>query len=354
MARDMLNDATWLNSVSLLSLKDGLVLIGYGPYQKYTNLETIDPEKPVFFVQDFFLSSNDAWLQHEYSEELSAKELKQHLKTFPQQQIDWQTHDQATFETAFSQLQSLFTEKKLEKAVPYIFTFTSELMTLNQLSNSLYQALDFLQDYPGYLYGHWSNNQGFLGLTPETLFEYQANQHIIKTMALAGTKKVENSHEFINNQKELREHQLVIEGLKESLASTGKIHIGETSILKLPKLCHLYTPIEIECQGAFDFEAIVRCMHPTPALGAFPKEAGKKWLADYQAKINRRSYGAPFGVYLIEKGYALCLVGIRQVQWDENGMRIGAGCGIIKESLLEKEWQEIALKTASIRKLLAL
>jgi menaquinone-specific isochorismate synthase len=50
----------------------------------------------------------------------------------------------------------------------------------------------------------------------------------------------------------------------------------------------------------------------------------------------------------------LCLVAIRNMQWDENGSRMGAGCGIVKESLPEREWQEVQQKLSSIQIMLGL
>ncbi len=40
--------------------------------------------------------------------------------------------------------------------------------------------------------------------------------------------------------------------------------------------------------------------------------------------------------------------------WDDNGLMMGAGGGIIAESDLEMEWQEVLLKTKSIVRLLDL
>jgi menaquinone-specific isochorismate synthase len=35
-------------------------------------------------------------------------------------------------------------------------------------------------------------------------------------------------------------------------------------------------------------------------------------------------------------------------------MRIGAGCGVVKDSVLDKEWEEIQLKIKAIRTFLSL
>jgi len=351
----MPNPLLWLNSAAFITQKNGSILIGYGNFQTYPNSKMLDVTKPAFYVTDFFISEINPWIQYEESVELSVKDFLVHLKKTSLESPSWNMQNEEVFSAAFKDLQKLFDENKLEKAVPYVFTHTCDLMTTSRLLNSIHHGAMLLQSYPGYLYGHWFNEKGFLGFTPEILFErHSVEPQIIYTMALAGTKKLEKSHEFIDNKKESKEHCFVIEGLKETLSPLGEMKIEETRVLNLSKLCHLHTPIQVNLKNHFDYDLTVKCMHPTPALGAFPREQGMKWLADYQMKIDREHYGAPFGFHQPSKGDALCVVGIRQVQWNSSGMRIGAGCGVIKESIFENEWKEIELKIASIRNLLGL
>ena len=92
-------------------------------------------------------------------------------------------------------------------------------------------------------------------------------------------------------------------------------------------------------------------MHPTPALGAFPRRPGMEWLKEYQQKIDRRRFGAPVG-YAIEDAQAKCYVAIRNVQWTKNQMLLAAGCGIVATSQYDAEWAEIKLKLQAIKEML--
>jgi menaquinone-specific isochorismate synthase len=47
-------------------------------------------------------------------------------------------------------------------------------------------------------------------------------------------------------------------------------------------------------------------------------------------------------------------VAIRNAQWFEGSIHIGAGCGIVPQSLLKNEWKEIQLKMQSIKNILGL
>lgn len=111
---------------------------------------------------------------------------------------------------------------------------------------------------------------------------------------------------------------------------------------------HLMTPITLF--GAVGFQQLTEALHPTPALGAYPKGAGKSWLMHYQTILPRGRFGAPVGYWLEDRGGAH--VAIRNLQWSENRMRIGAGCGVVLESEEDKEWNELNLKIESIKRIL--
>ncbi len=240
--------------------------------------------------------------------------------------------------------------EKLQKGVPYTFARALNLMNKERLQRSLKRSLSFLAQKSSYLYGHWHMSRGVLGLTPELLFSYEESSKKIYTMALAGTcNSLYSQENFLKNEKERHEHRLVIQGLQHSLQKMGKVHVGETQIILLSKLMHLMTPIEAKLDHPLDFEALVSCLHPTPALGAFPVESGRKWLQDLQKNLPRHYYGSPVGFRFFQKYLAQCFVGIRNVQWNKLGMSIGAGCGVVKQSTFENEWEEIQLKVKTIR-----
>ena len=174
-------------------------------------------------------------------------------------------------------------------------------------------------------------------------------------MAVAGTCPLSRSLElFMKDEKEKLEHELVVKGIAESLRPLGTVNVGEMGILQLPMLAHLKTAIDLDLRASFDFAKLVSVLHPTPALGAFPSDAGKAWLRNFELHTPRGFYGAPVGYKYPQRGKSLCFVAIRNVQWDGSGMRIGAGCGVVAGSSFDRELGEIQLKIASIRNLLHL
>ena len=81
-----------------------------------------------------------------------------------------------------------------------------------------------------------------LGASPEILFKYSDSKNgKLETIACAGTTDKKDTQQFFRDAKESEEHQLVVDGIKQSLMSFGNVKIGERQILELPKLSHLVT-----------------------------------------------------------------------------------------------------------------
>lgn len=341
----------FLESGAIMSLSQDQLLIGWGPAQRMARQE-ITADKPAFYFSDFFFKCSLPWLQYSHWTEMSRDDLQEKLREVSSSRsLKWTIPDGEQFKQSFDELWHLLQKGDLQKAVPYLFARSSQQMGTNQLQKCLKRGLTSLGQSVGYLYGYWDATKGVLGVTPELLFRHsQWQPQTLHTMAVAGTCHSSHSHEaLMKSEKERNEHQLVVQGICQSLQSLGSIQVGELQLLQLPKLTHLMTPIEAQLAHVFDFEKIVHCLHPTPALGAFPREEGKKWLSNFQMHTPRDYYGAPIGFSYPQKGVSQCCVGIRNVQWDDSGMRIGAGCGVLKQSTFEKEWQEIQLKIQAIR-----
>jgi menaquinone-specific isochorismate synthase len=330
------------------------------------------------FAPDFFLEDPKPWWCFSEYLRVNRTDLIQELKSFLLNEssssedlnffppspngVTQPSFDQ--FSKTFHELQNEFQVGNLIKAVPVVFETSQLDLTLRVRAQLLLQLLMRTQEAPVYPYGVWSQDEGVLGATPELLFSQESSDSL-RTVALAGTRlNGSSSLPLLEDPKELQEHQIVIAGIQESLKSFGTIHVGPTQELHLPTLSHLMTPIQLQidsCQALSQnlpqqpsheslFENWVNPLHPTPALGAFPKRAGWEWLKGYQKRVDRKRHGAPWGMQGIE-GETTCVVGIRNLQWHGSTLFIGAGCGLIAASHLEKEWLEIHGKIRSIKKL---
>lgn len=323
-----------------------------------------------FYAPDFFLDNPQPWLLPQDAhglprvQTLSAEEVTARLAPFAGAFPDadtrqWTPPLRAEFDQAFQDLQARFRAGELRKAVPVFFEQADAPPSPAEIARWIQAVLRA----PAALlpYGCWTEGDGMLGASPEVLFE--VHQGMLKTMALAGTLSAPHIHEagaeqkFLADPKERREHSLVVEGIAEALAPFGAVTVGPSRILKLPSLWHLQTPIEAVLREDPPMEALVRCLHPTPALGGSPRAASVDWLRgqDLKADVTQRrgGFGAPFGVQCPD-GSLFCLVAVRNVLWNMRAARIGAGCGIIAESRPEREWEELRQKRASVKRLLGL
>lgn len=346
---------SWLKSGTIFSLKDqDKLLIGWG---KRTWLKSPQPisQQSSFYFPDFFLEEDRPWFQHENTRVMSKQDLLDGLNQFKQTknnfQHQWNNSYRPLFDTTFNILKKKFAENELKKAVPFVFETSQKTMCLNQLQHSL---AHLMKNAPAnsYIYGFWDNTQGILGATPELLF--RSNDLIFETMACAGTTTLEKADSLLHSAKELEEHRLVVDGMTQSLSPFGNIQVGKLHVLRLKHLAHLVTSINIDLFKQSTFDEIVTALHPTPALGAFPKKKGHAWLLDYQKQINRRRFGAPVGFITDDAKIQGCYVAIRNVQWDNEGMFLGAGCGMTSQSIRDKEWAEINLKLKAVKEMLAL
>ena len=137
------------------------------------------------------------------------------------------------------------------------------------------------------------------------------------------------------------------EACAAQLAALGPVTRGATRLWRIGILSHLRTDLRVTPARRPDFAALVRRLHPTPAVGTSPREAWREWIPRIDHEV-RGTFAAPFGLALPDET-SRCLVAIRQVQWERGQTRCGAGCGLVRGSSLARELSELRLKLAATR-----
>jgi menaquinone-specific isochorismate synthase len=261
--------------------------------------------------------------------------------------IQWQEPSHEEYLISFNLHYEKIQKFELSKAVPFVFDRSDSRPNEDQIWHFLKQLSDFQN--PLIPYGYWNETSGFLGLTPEILFHKKGL--VITSMAVAGTEKKTGSPPRLQMDTKIKkEHQFVADELSKRWGELGPVDQSPLQVLELPTLFHLLTNFRVQLKNEISPEKIVSLFHPTSAVGAIPHE---KWrsLEDIPGQKERGFYGAPVLFQLSELEH-LALVALRQVQWDKNGMRLGAGGGILLESQQELEWDEVLAKIESVKKLL--
>ncbi len=260
----------------------------------------------------------------------------------------WSVQGESCFAKKFDELMEIFKSGLLKKAVPYLFYVSQNPISFK---NSLQNLLQHSLNQPSFIYGFWNECEGILGSTPERFFRLESNGSF-RTAAVAGTVSTDQEKVLLRDKKLKNEHDLVIQGIQETLSSFGRVSIGQTELLSLSHLSHLHTPIEAKIDKSVNLENLIKALHPTPALGAFPKDRGFKWLRNLNQLLPRGRYGAPAGIK--ERDFFTSYVAIRNVQWNAQGSKIGVGCGVLNTSDFKKEREELSLKYKAICSMLNL
>ena len=329
----------WLKEGSLLETDTGFIL-GQGPF-----VLNHFPLKG-FYSNNFFLDNHSPWHQAKKLHFLNKKDFYKLLlahKSSKQNKLKYQTRFSfIKFQTLFEQALQQIKQKKVEKLVPCLYeTLTGEIQILELLKQACLNS----KHQKRYLYGMWSPDKGFIGSTPELLFSY--NNPSLKLHALAGTAPLYHSS-LLQSQKELKEHRIVIKSITSNLANFS-LKTGATQEVCFGNLKHLQTQIQGRC-SRLCFNSVVKQLHPTAALGGFPKQASLEWLKLAPFIRKNSMFASPFG-FFNGKDQGFCVVAIRGLEWNKKTIFLCAGVGLTEESNLQKEWQELLLKRNQINQL---
>ena len=200
----------------------------------------------------------------------------------------------------------------------------------------------------------------WLGATPEQLLK--ANDSNFKTIALAGTQKDTGSNSIIWHKKEKLEQQFVtdyIVGILKDVAS--EVLVSKPYSIKAGSIWHIKTDISGRVNSGFGLQKVIQLLHPTPAVCGLPKESSKAFLLKNE-NYDRTFYTGFLGDLNIENKTDL-FVNLRCMKIEfASSQKISGlamtkahlfmGCGITKDSVPEKEWEESVNKSMTMRKVL--
>lgn len=334
-----MNRALGPKSVLFLRHPDGDWLVGWGAMERRAEPPS---DRMAFYLPDFFTIDPSPWWVPEYAERMDRLSLESRFPYLAEpipsnEPISWEGPDFAAFETEFLSILKSIENGEVEKAVPLAMTWSVGVPQISERVRLWQRTLNVPSRWMAY--GGWWGDEGLIGLSPEILFFSQPGW--TEAMALAGTASQEDSRSLLESEKDVHEHRVVAEDIRQQLKRFGVVKATPMREWSLGRLKHLRTDLAIERE--VPFMDLVRALHPTPALGVAPRSKGLEYLARFPSGRNRRHFGAPFGVNLPGE-FALCCVAIRGVQWHEGKTWLASGCGVVKGSELEREWGELELK----------
>jgi menaquinone-specific isochorismate synthase len=207
------------------------------------------------------------------------------------------------------------------------------------------------ESYPAaFVFAVQRGERFFIGATPERLVQAQDGQ--IHTMALAGSARrgetagedAQLGTELLQSEKDNSEHAIVVAMVREALEShcTNVRVSAAPQLLKLKNLQHLKTPIAGELVPGRCILDVLADLHPTPAVGGFPRHAALETIRNTE-KLDRGWYAGPLG-WIGAGGHGEFAVALRSGLIDGSKATLFAGCGIVSNSDPQAEYAESDLK----------
>jgi isochorismate synthase len=190
----------------------------------------------------------------------------------------------------------------------------------------------------------------FLGATPERLVRLRAGE--VQAMCLAGSiargatpeEDLLLGERLLASAKDREEHAVVVRALAGGLAEvcTHVAPIEAPELLKVSNVQHLLTTVSGRAGAGRTVLDMVGNLHPTPAVGGYPREAALRLIREREG-MDRGWYAGPIG-WLDTRGDGEFAVALRSALVHGSDASLFAGCGIVAGSDPDGEYDESCLK----------
>ncbi|MCG7340381.1 anthranilate synthase component I [Staphylococcus sp. ACRSN] len=322
-----------------------------------------DHYKEQLFVIATDLFSNQTEIELKQRVKDRVAELKR-IELFP----EYKTHTiankkiqanmtQKEFEQTVSDMKALIQKGDMFQVVPsIIYSYQHQFgVHLQQLSYQLYQNLKRQNPSP-YMYYLNIDDPIVVGSSPESFVKVKGDT--VVTNPIAGTIKRgsteaedrENETTLKNDEKELSEHSMLVDLGRNDIhriSATGTSKIEKLmAIERYEHVIHIVSEVTGKLNNNYSPMSVVASLLPTGTVSGAPKLRAIQRI--YEAQPNKR------GIYSGGIGYINCnhdldfALAIRTMMIDETHVNVQAGCGVVYDSIPEKEYEETKLKAKSL------
>jgi len=210
----------------------------------------------------------------------------------------------------------------------------------------LFQSMQ-AQSQGGFQYFFQVNDNAFMGVSPECLYERQGT-HLV-TEALAGTARFDSR--LLDTPKENCEHEFVVRDMTEALARvcTQVLCQPNKELLKWQDLVHLKTALSGTLKADVTETQVIQALHPSAAVLGYPRDEAWQWLRAHEDHA-RGWYAGPVGWF--ERDRAQFAVAIRCAMVTSSQLHFYAGAGLVPASQPLEEWQEVQNKMRFFKEIL--
>jgi salicylate biosynthesis isochorismate synthase len=213
----------------------------------------------------------------------------------------------------------------------------------------------------GAVFGVQMDDHWFVGRTPECLLHLDGEH--AESHGLAGSvlrdcdpiRDAQLAHRLQADPKLVNEHAIVADFVERTLQEFFR-DVRTTidkPVLKLADIQHRQTTISAsDPTRRPDLLCLAGMLHPTPAVGGFPRTPVLQWLERHEP-FDRGWYAAPIGWAGVDGGGEFA-VAIRSAMIIGETATLYAGCGIVEGSDPDEEYVESCVKMQTMRKALGI
>lgn len=205
---------------------------------------------------------------------------------------------------------------------------------------------------------HTEQSGTWLMATPEVLLE--GKDGTFSTMALAGTQQADPSQVVADSpvegvtwsEKNCEEQQYVADYLHQTLREfTSDITAKGPYTTMAANLYHLRTDFHFRLADTRHLGDVLERLYPTPAVCGIPKEEARQFILGHE-HAPRRYYSGFVGT-VSPCGDTHLYVSLRCMHVHDSGScDLYAGGGLLRESVLQTEWEETEAKLNTMRNVL--
>ena len=195
-----------------------------------------------------------------------------------------------------------------------------------------------------------ADGTAFAGASPELLIQRSGSHAFAQPMAGSVARGANDAEDerlarvLTASDKDADEHRLVSKFVVHALRPfSSAVSARGPEVARFTNIQHLATSVDAELKGpAADVLTLAAAMHPTPAVGGWPREAADAMIDELEG-MDRGWYAGAVG-WIDGSGDGELAVALRCGLLWEDGARLYAGVGVMPDSDPARELEETELK----------
>ncbi len=195
-----------------------------------------------------------------------------------------------------------------------------------------------------------ADGTAFAGASPELLVRRSGTQAFAQPMAGSVARGATDAEDerlaglLLASEKDAHEHRLVSTFVVEALRPfSTRVEARDPEVVRFTNIQHLATGVSADlAKPPADVLTLAAALHPTPAVGGWPREAADRLIDELEA-MERGWYAGAVG-WIDGRGDGELAVALRCGLLWEDGARLYAGVGVMPDSDPARELEETELK----------